>query len=359
MPRFPASTLRHQISAILRAWRMPARAASRTAEIMVDADLRGVDSHGISMIPSYERKVVDGGLRMDGIPRVANDNGRAGVVIDAGAGLGHAVAADAMDLACDRARSFGVAIVTVRNSHHFGAAGFYARQAAERGLLGLVTTSTSTLVQAPVNGVERRLGTNPLAFAAPGERHGPFVLDMSTTVVAVNKVKAHALAGKDLPAPWVLDRDGRPIHDSPTALDILRNQEHGGLQPLGGEEIATGGHKGYGLAMMVQILSCALSGTALSGAGPADHIGHMFLAVDPAAFGTNTAAHVDDLIDVMHDTTPRAPDTPVMVAGEPEARAYAERTRTGIPLPATLVTQLRACCQRHGVPFLLDDPPRP
>lgn len=358
MDRFPSSLVRQQIAAVLHAWGMPAPAAEQTAAIMVDADERGIDSHGISMLPGYATKIAAGGLRLDATSEVVHDDGRAVAVIDAHAGLGHLVTQQAMELAAERARAFGLGMAVVRNSHHFGAAGYYARRAAEDGLIGMVTTSASTLTQAPTGGVERRLGTNPLAFAAPVATGAPFVLDMSTTVVAVNKVKTYALAGRPLPADWVADEDGRPVHDSTTALDLLRHSSRGGLLPLGGSTTLTGGHKGYGLAMMVQILSCALSGAGMPGGRAPDDIGHMLLAIDPTAFGTSVDApgYVTDLVDLMHGTTPIDAATDVLVAGEPEERARLERLRGGIGLPETLLAQLRQLCDDHHAPFVLDTP---
>ena len=357
MERFPVTLIRQQAAAVLRAWGMPEPTAERTAAIMVDADLRGIDSHGISMMPGYASKLAAGGLRIDAASEVVHDDGRAVAVIDAHAGLGHVVAEQAMDIASDRARTFGVGMAVVRNSHHFGAAGYYARRAAEHGLIGIVTTSAATMTQAPTGGVERRLGTNPLAFAAPSATGAPFVLDMSTTVVAVNKVKTYALAGRHLPADWVADDTGRPVHDSAEALDLLRNTMSGGLVPLGGPTTLTAGHKGYGLAMMVQILSCGLSGAGLPGGRSPDDVGHMTLALDPTAFGAavDTPMYVSDLIDLMRATTPLDPSTAVMVAGEPEERARVERLRAGIELPVTLLQQLRDICDAHGAPYLLGE----
>ena len=356
MERFPASLIRQQIAALLHTWGMSAADAERTAAIMADADERGIDSHGVSMLPSYAGKIAAGGLHVDATSEVVHDDGRAVAVIDAHAGLGHVVAEQAIDIASDRARTFGVGMAVVRNSHHFGAAGYYARRAAERGLIGIVTTSAATLTQAPTGGVERRLGTNPLAFAAPTASGPPFVLDMSTTVVAVNKVKTYALAGKPLPADWVADEAGRPVHDSAGALHLLRHGSHGGLAPLGGPTTLTAGHKGYGLAMMVQILSCGLSGAGMPGARSPDDVGHMLLAIDPTAFGTdvNAPGYVTDLVDLMHATTPLDPSAAVMVAGEPEERARVERLGAGIGLPATLLQQLRDLCGAHGAPYLLE-----
>jgi LDH2 family malate/lactate/ureidoglycolate dehydrogenase len=353
--RFPVTLIRQQAAEVLRAWGMPEPTARRTAAIMVDADLRGIDSHGISMLPGYATKLAAGGLRVDATSEVVHDDGRAVAVIDAHAGLGHVVTEQAMDFASERARTFGVGVAVVRNSHHFGAAGYYARRAAEQGLIGVVTTSAATMTQAPTGGVERRLGTNPLAFAAPSATGAPFVLDMSTTVVAVNKVKTYALAGTRLPADWVADGTGAPVHDSAEALDLLRHGTGGGLVPLGGPSTLTAGHKGYGLAMMVQILSCGLSGAGLPGSRAPDDIGHLTLAIDPTAFGTDVDApgYVADLTELVRATTPLDPSAPVMVAGEPEERARAGRLRDGVGLPASLLQQLRDICDAHGAPYLL------
>lgn len=357
MERFPASLIRQQAAEVLRAWGMLEPTAERTAAIMADADVRGIDSHGISMLPSYAIKLAAGGLRIGATSEVVHDDGRAVTVIDAHAGLGHVVAEQAMDIASDRARTFGVGIAVVRNSHHFGAAGYYARRAAEHGLIGIVTTSAATMTQAPTGGVTRRLGTNPLAFAAPAASGAPFVLDMSTTVVAVNKVKTYALSGKPLPADWVADETGRPVHDSGEALRLLRHSTEGGLMPLGGPTTLTAGHKGYGLAMMVQILSCGLSGAGMPGGRSPDDVGHMLLAIDPSAFGTEVDApeYVTGLIDLMHATTPLDATVGVLVAGEPEERARAERLSAGIGLPAALLQQLRDICDAHGAPYLLGE----
>jgi LDH2 family malate/lactate/ureidoglycolate dehydrogenase len=356
---FPAAVVESQISAVLAGLGMPPDLGVRTARIMVDADVRGIDSHGISMLPMYESKVAAGGLRLDATPEVVTDAGGAVAVLDARNGLGHVVSADAMTLACDKADQFGIGLATVRNSHHFGAAGYYARAAARRGMVALVLSSSKTLAQAPAGGIERVLGTNPLAIAAPSARHEPLVLDMSTSLVALDKVKTYALQGKDLPAAWVADADGQPIHDSTEALRVLRQETYGGLLPLGGASTDTGAHKGYGLSLMVQVLSCALAGAGLPGSGVPDNIGHTFVAISPLHFGTEApagagvAAYVDELIDRMHATTPHDPDRPVQVAGEPEDRALAERGRDGIPIPATLRSQLHDLCQRHDAAYLL------
>jgi LDH2 family malate/lactate/ureidoglycolate dehydrogenase len=247
----------------------------------------------------------------------------------------------------------------VHRSHHFGAAGYYAKIAAGAGLVGLVTSTTRTKAVVPTRGARPVLGTNPLAFAAPSDDpEAPFVLDMSTSTVAVNKVKVYDYLGRDLPAGWVLDSTGEPVTDSRAAYAHLRGEEGGGLSPLGGSE-ALSSHKGYGLAVMVQILAGALAGAAfapLKDTDDADDIGHFCLALDPAFFGEPgvfTAA-VSQILDTLRAEPAASPDRPVLVAGDEERRVRAERLTAGIPVSAALREQLREVCARTGTVFLLE-----
>ena len=205
--------------------------------------------------------------------------------------LGHPVGVMAMTLAVDKALAHGMGGVGVFNSHHFGAAGVYARLAADRGVLGMVASSARSVVMVPTRGAAPVLGTNPLAFSAPARRNRPFVLDMATTTVAANKVKVYDLNRKPLPEGWVVDERGRPVTDAALAMDYLFKRPEGGLTPLGGAP-EMGSHKGYGLAMMAKILGATLTGGSFSplrnrdGTRPdePDNIGHFFLAIDPKAF---------------------------------------------------------------------------
>ena len=157
----------------------------------------------------------------------------------------------------------GVAVVSVFNSHHFGAAGYYAALAAKRGMVGMVTSATRTIAVVPTRAKVPVLGTNPLAFAAPAKRNAPFLLDMATSAAANNKVKVYGLRGKPIPAGWVLDDAGAPVTDADAALEILYQTKKGGLTPLGGTAEMSS-HKGYGLALMVHILGGTLPGASFS-----------------------------------------------------------------------------------------------
>jgi LDH2 family malate/lactate/ureidoglycolate dehydrogenase len=359
--RIPADQIRRQLVSVLRAWGMSEAHADTTAAMMLETDLRGVDSHGISMLPTYDREFRAGRLNMRPAFKTLRE-GPAFALIDADASLGHPAAAHAMTLAVDKCRESAVAVVSVVNSHHFGAAGCYARLAAERGVIGLVTSATRGVSMVPTFAAEPVMGTNPLAFAAPARRNRPFELDMATTTVAAGRVKVHTLNHRPLPAGWVVDEQGRPVTDPETAFRYVFERPEGGITPLGGSR-ELGGHKGYGLAVMVHILGGTLAGAAFSPIRnrtqrPSDphNLGHFFLAIDPAAFRTPGAFEedLDQVIDVLHAARPADPAQAVLVAGDPEAAAKAERLRDGVPVPDDLMAQLREVAARAGVPFVLE-----
>src|SRR6266540_5291604 len=211
--RVPAQHIRQQLVSVLRAWGMAQAHADITAEMMLETDLRGVDSHGISMLPTYDKEFRNGRLNMRPVFKTVRD-AAATALIDADASLGHPVSVHAMNLAVDKCLVSGVAVVSVFNSHHFGAAGCYSALAADRGVIGMVTASTRGVTMVPTFGAEPVMGTNPLAFAAPARRNSPFELDMATTTVAAGKVKVYKLNHKPLPAGWTVDGDGKTVTDS-------------------------------------------------------------------------------------------------------------------------------------------------
>ncbi len=356
----PAETCRAQIVSVLTAWGMDPETVATTAEVMIETDLAGVDSHGISMLMDYDESRRKGKLNLAARPRIIREN-PVTALIDADAGLGHPAAVFGMKVAIGKAKAAGVGVVAVRNSHHFGAAGYYAELAAEAGLVGLVTSATRTIGVVPTRGAIPVLGTNPIAFAAPAKRNRAFRLDMATSTVAANKVKVYDLQNKELPAGWVLDGQGEPVRDAAHAWNTIRNSPEGGLTPLGGTaDMAS--HKGYGLAMMVHILGGVLSGASFSPIRvktqrpeDPDNLGHFFMALDPGCFRDEGEfeADLDDAIDVLHATPPADPSKPVLVAGDPEAASRARRLADGIPVPESLAEKLRGVCERAGVPCLM------
>lgn len=358
-----AENVRAQIYSLLRAWGMSESQSTLSADVMVDTDLSGVDSHGVSMLKTYNEFRISGRLNLNAEPKVINDRGVTALV-DADAGLGHAAAVMGMRMAIERARSFGVGMVCVRNSHHFGAAGYYVRMAAEAGFVGLCTSSTRSMNTVPTRGQQALLGTNPIAFAAPAKRHPPFVLDMATSSVAANKVRVYELRGDPIPSGWVTDEKGQPVTDSSQAMTIIfdaTKSQGGGLSPLGGTQ-ETGGHKGYGLAMMVHILGGTLSGSSFSPIRvktqrpeDPDNLGHFFCVIDPAVFRDpdDFKDDLDAVIDVLHGTPAADPSQKVLVHGELEEQSRQDRQANGIPVPPALAEQIRQLCEQVKVPYLL------
>ena len=357
----PADRVRAQISSILTAWGMEEGLVRTTTDVMVETDLAGVDSHGISMLMDYESSRAKGKLNLKAKPKVVRENAVTALV-DADAGLGHPAGVMAMELAIEKALANGVGVVSVFNSHHYGAAGYYSAMAVRQGLVGLSMSSSRSINTVPTRGAIPVLGTNPISFSAPARRNRAFRLDMATATVAANKIKVYDLNEKPLPPGWVLDEHGKPVTDAKVAYDYLFKRDVGGLAPLGGTP-AMSSHKGYGLSVMAQILGGALSGASFSPirvktqrAEDPDNIGHFFLALDPKAF-RGAGAFEDDLdavIDVLHATPPADPTLPVLVAGDPEADMRELRLRDGIPIPKALSEKIRAIAERCNVPFVLE-----
>jgi LDH2 family malate/lactate/ureidoglycolate dehydrogenase len=356
----PAERVREQIVSIFTAWGMDPGLVKTAAHVMVETDLAGVDSHGVSMLMDYDAYRRRGKLNLKAKPRVVRE-GPVTALIDADAGLGHPAAAMAMALAIEKAKEMHVGVVTVFNSHHFGAAGYYAAMASKAGMVGMVTSATRTIGVVPTRARVPVLGTNPIAFAAPAKRNAPFLLDMATSAAANNKIKVYGLNGKPIPAGWVLDDQGDAVTDPDAALRIVYETKKGGLTPLGGTPEMSS-HKGYGLALMAHILGGALPGASFSPiriltqkASDPDRLGHFFMAIDPKAFRPEGAFEddLDAVIDLLHATPPLDPAAPVLVPGDPEAAARERRLREGIPLPDSLLAKLRKVCEASGVPCIL------
>jgi LDH2 family malate/lactate/ureidoglycolate dehydrogenase len=345
-------TLHAFLLEVLVAMKMPRGAAETTAGLMVRTDLRGVDSHGIGMLPRYHELWRDGFIVMDAEPRVVTDDG-AIAVLDGGRGLGHPVSERAMRLAIDKARAFGIGIATVRHSNHYGAAANYSMMALAHDLIGLSTTNSPYVAAVPTFGRLPKLGTNPISLAAPAGQEPPFVLDMATTTVAVGKLSIASRWKKPIPPGWALDDRGVPVTDPVAAL------KHRLLTPLGGTR-ELGSHKGYGLAAMVDILSGVLAGAVHTDLFQRSdmrdrklaNVGHCFAAIDPGRFRPieEFKHDMDDMIRSLRATPPAEGQARVMVAGDPEAECEARRRADGIPLAPALVVQVNAIADALGVP---------
>lgn len=356
----PYEQLHLQARNVLQAWGMEAGLAQVTANLMCQADLFGVDSHGVSMLPTYEVKLREGTLNITAQPKIVRRFG-ATAFVDGGGGLGHPAGELGMRTAIELAQEHGVGVAVVNNSHHFGAAGAYARLALEQGMIGLVTSSATVPILVPTGARKPALGTNPIAFAAPAQNGDAFILDMATTTVAANKIKVYDYHGKTLPQGWVMDADGESVTDSAQGMEWIFRQALGGLTPLGGTP-DMGSHKGYGLAMMVQILGGTLAGAAFAGTlqqtrqpGDPDNVGHFMLALNPAVFREQDAFEQDmsNLLGHMRGLSHVTEGESVKVAGDPEQNMKAQRIANGVPVSQALRQQLRDLCERSQVQCLV------
>jgi LDH2 family malate/lactate/ureidoglycolate dehydrogenase len=312
--RVPVEALARQTRAILDAWGV---AEPETVERhILYADRHGIDSHGVAMLRHYLA------ARKGSVPVVASPT----IVDGGGGGLGHLAADTAMRLAIDTAREHGVGAVAVRNSGHFGAAGSYAAMAVEAGLIGIATTTTAEPAVVPTFGSEAKLGTNALAFGA-----GEVLLDMATSTASLGRAFDVWRRGRRVPAGWAVNAHGRPERNGRRAAAERR------LTPLGSTP-ALASYKGYGLALMIEVL-CG-----------SDGVGHFMLAIDPERFGgRDVAALAADL----RGTRPLDPRRSVLVPGDPERAAARDREANGVPLSRGVLEDIRLVAKRTGVPFTL------
>ena len=353
----PASyaTHRAQIKAILLSWGMPEVNAEPTAEILSWADLHGVDSHGMSMLPGYDNLRRTGRANMEARPAIIRET-PVSALIDGGGGLGHVPSHYAMGVAIGMAKITGMAIAAVHNSAHFGATGFYTLMAAKAGLIGMACTSASGIQVAPTGGKQARLGTDPWSFAAPSADGIPFLLDMATTTVAAGRIRNKANENVPTPDGWVLDKEGKPSNDP-----LVAKEKGGFLTSLGGSP-ENSSYKGYGLSAMVNILGSCLSGATLI--TDPEHckkptgmdIGHFFMAIDPGIFRDKDDFENDvaQFCGDLRATTPIDPAKPVMVAGDPQWEYARKRMADGIPVGPGLLQQVRQIAQASAAPWLVD-----
>ena len=343
--------LREFIGRVLGALGMPPHIVEPTARLMVGTDLRGVDSHGIGMLPRYVEWTRGGFIDLAAEPKTVRDD-LATALLDGQKGLGHYPSTLGMEMAIAKAQTYGVGIVAVRNSNHYGAAANYSMMALAHDMIGLTTTNSPYIAMVPTFGRTRMLSTNPISLAAPAGSEPPFVLDMATTTVAVGKLAIASRWGKPIPEGWAMDPAGKPTTDPKVAL------AHRLLSPLGGSR-ELGGHKGYGLGVMVDILSGVLGGAVYGDLfwrsdmpkEKLHNVGHCFAAIDPVRFRPieEFKADMDDMLRALKASPKAEGQERIYTAGEPEAECERRRLVEGIPLAPPLVKQLNEIAGSLGV----------
>ncbi|TCK28060.1 LDH2 family malate/lactate/ureidoglycolate dehydrogenase [Ancylobacter aquaticus] len=327
------------------AFDMPREDAQAAAALMVEADLRGYDTHGVFRLRQYVNRLRGGGINPAArIERVRETAATA--LIDGGNGLGHLAMKAATELAIEKAAQAGIGWVGVRNSNHAGPAALYVLPQTRQGMIGLCAAVGSANHVAPFGGTDLLLGTNPLAIAVPAGRQPPFLLDMATTTAAMGKIKTLAQRGEQMPEGWMVGRDGRPLTDP-------NRRDEGFLLPIGGP-------KGYGLAMAIGLLAGALNGAAF-GSNVVDftadtttttNTGQFVAALSVSAFGApeTFAETVDAVFDEMRGSEPLPGYPPVRIPGEGRDAAAEQRRMSGLVLHTNLIKELQAIAGELSIP---------
>jgi LDH2 family malate/lactate/ureidoglycolate dehydrogenase len=344
-PRYEAEELCRFMRDVLIHYGLPQSAAQEAADCLVDADLAGIDTHGVSNFVShwhYAPGLADGSVNPDP-SLVAQRRGNI-EILPAERGFGPVVAREAMRRAIALAREAGVGTVVVRDGCHFGAAGYFASLAAREDMIGLVMCPTGPSTIAP-GGRDKLVGSNPLAIAAPAGRHHPFVLDMATTAAAGTKLAHARRDNTPIPLGWAVDSSGELTTDPHAAAA-------GATVPIG--YLEGNGHKGFGLALAVDILAGVLSGTgpsAFARYGPDWRQGYHMTAWNVESFLPLAQYHtyLEELVDHIHASTPRSGVDRVALPGDRAARTRARRRVTGIPVAPSVIAGCAALANRTGV----------
>ena len=347
----PVDTVYRFMQDVFQGVGVPPDDAKIVSDILISSDLRGIESHGVGRLKMYYDRIV--AKRQDPATsgmRIVKE-GPTTAVIDGGHGMGHVIAYRAMNLAMDKAAAYGMGSVAVRNSTHFGIDGYYPLMAVERGMIGLAVTNARPSI-APTFGVEPMLGTNPIAFGAPTDEECPFLFDAATSITQRGKIEVLDRAEEPTPEGWVIDQHGQPATDSTAILQGLLNDTNA-LLPLGGFGEEMGGHKGYGLAVIVEILSASLQDgvylKTLTGMNPDGtpgrfRVGHFFMALDIAHFIPleRFKAITGDILRKLR-ASPKAPGHDrIWTAGEKEWEMAARVRQQGIPVNPNLRKDLLA-----------------
>ena len=344
--RFAADALHQFCNEAFTKLGVPDEEARITADVLIYADLRGIDSHGIAHLKRYVNSIRTGGYATQRQIAVVHQTPSTALV-DGGGGLGYPTAVKAMDIAIDKALAVGSACVAARNSHHYGAAGYYASMALEHDMIGFSITNAGPAV-VPTFGVQVQFGTNPIALAVPADKEPHFVLDMATSVKATGKVEILIREGKEAPAGWFVHADGSTGGDPQEFLETLIEKRLGGHLPLGGQGEVNSGYKGYGLGLGIELLAPVLAGGMASPfmqIGPGQHepvISHFFGAIRVDAFrpAAEFKAEVDRVLASVKASRKAPGQERIWVAGEDQYETQQERSQFGIPLHPRVVDEL-------------------
>ncbi|MCU0849141.1 MAG: Ldh family oxidoreductase [Spirochaetes bacterium] len=327
------------------------------ADILITADKRGIDSHGINRLKPIYYDRIKAGIQFPETNFEIVREGPATAVIDGHHGMGHVIAKRSMDMAIEKAGKYGLGMVAVRNSTHYGIAGYFVMMAAGAGMIGITGTNARPSI-APTFGVENMLGTNPLVLGIPTDEEFPFVIDCATSVTQRGKIEVYEREGKDMPPGWVIDEKGETFTDSKRALDALVDGT-AALTPLGGIGEEGGGYKGYGYAVAVEIMSAALQAGSYmkmltgfeNGKKVPYRLGHFFMAVDIGQFTELESFKkiTGDILREIRASRKMPGQERIYTAGEKEYLAWLDRKDRGVPVNLSLQKEIRTMIGELGL----------
>ena len=321
------------------------------SDVLLMSDDFGIESHGMQRLVRYHKGIEKGLIKVDAKPEVVFET-PVSAVIDAHDSMGQLVGHQAMKLAIEKAKKSGVGIVSVKNSNHYGIAGYYAKMACDEGLIGFSATN-SEAIMVPTFGRLAMIGSNPIAMAAPAEPY-PFFFDASTTVVTRGKLEMYNKMGKPLPEGWALDKDGKDSTDAPDVLKNIVAKNGGGIMPLGGSSEVSGSHKGYGWGMVCEFFCSILSQGLTSNKvnqGSKSGTCHGFMAINPAFFGSaeDIKAHFSTFLEELRQSPKAEGQAKIYTHGEKEIAAVADRKANGVPVNENTVVELIECAKFVGI----------
>ncbi|MEM2776843.1 MAG: Ldh family oxidoreductase [Candidatus Bathyarchaeia archaeon] len=343
---------------VLRKLNVPFEDAEITADAIISADLRGIESHGVARLHRYAKRLMNGWIKPESKLTVLKET-PISLLIDAENSLGQVAAYKAMKLCINKAEKnyFGVAVV--KNSNHFGVAGYYAMMALKNNMIGICMSNASPLVL-PTFGIKPILGTNPIAIAVPTKYEPPLVLDMATSVVSIGKIELYRKFNKLLPVGWAVNDEGNIELNAEKVINCVYQLKRGGLLPLGGL-VETSGYKGYGLAMIIDVLTGVLSGAAYGSnvGGPNDpkpsNIGHFLAAININAFMdvNEFKERINDLINIIKNSDKMKGYDKIYIPGEKEWEIEKQRKEKGIPLSIEIIKELKSLANQLSLNFPL------
>ena len=322
-------------------------------DVLLTADRYGIESHGMQRLSRYHKGIEKGMIKVDASPEVVFET-PVSAVIDGHDGMGQVISHKAMKLAIEKAKKTGMSVVTVRNSNHYGIAGYYAKMACDEGLIGLSCTN-SEAIMVPTNARKAMLGSNPIAIAVPAKPYS-FLFDASTTVVTRGKLEMYRKAEKELPDGWALDKNGNPSKDAQDVLVNIINKAGGGIMPLGGNEEMSGSHKGYGYGMICEIFSSVLSMGLTSNHTHTDGKGgtcHGFMVIDPGIFGDTEQIeeHFSEFLKELREAPKAEGKDRIYTHGEKEACAIEKAEKDGVAVDVKTVIEMKQMSDYLGMNF--------